>query len=136
MKKIQQIRTGVRNGWTIHENERFCMHCGAKMSLEDNTCPRCGRMPPSGIDVKTCINCGEIIPSVVRFCNICGSAQPTEDGLIGKYYITSSLEEALPIKEAKKKTREDVLRISWRARRDKTFLQRVLNKLGIQSKNL
>ena len=130
VKKIHQIKTGLRSGWTVRENERFCMHCGAKMSLEDNACPRCGLMPPSGIDVKTCISCGEIIPSQARVCPVCGY------GTI-QYDIISSLdEEAVPIEEAKKKTREDVLRIPWRARRDKTFLQRVRDKFGTQNKDL
>lgn len=60
------------------EKKRYCMHCGTRMSLEDNLCPKCGRAPPSGVDVKVCPNCGEVIPTVAKFCNACGAKQPTE----------------------------------------------------------
>ena len=57
------------------EKRRYCMHCGAQMAIEDNVCPDCGQSPPSGVDVKECINCGEVIPSVAKFCRECGAAQ-------------------------------------------------------------
>jgi ribosomal protein L32 len=45
------------------------------MSLEDQVCPKCGRSPPSGVDVKECPNCGEVIPIVAHFCSECGAGQ-------------------------------------------------------------
>jgi branched-chain amino acid transport system substrate-binding protein len=60
------------------EKRRYCMHCGASMSILDRACPKCGLMPPSGIDVKSCPNCGEVIPSVAKFCSECGAGQPTQ----------------------------------------------------------
>ena len=63
---------------TLHfiEKPRFCMHCGAKMSAKDRSCPRCGNYPPSGVDTKQCRNCNEVIPSVAKFCRECGASQP------------------------------------------------------------
>jgi outer membrane protein assembly factor BamB len=58
------------------EKKRYCMHCGTKMSPDSNVCPKCGRAPPSGVDVKVCKNCGEVIPSVAKFCGNCGASQP------------------------------------------------------------
>jgi len=46
------------------------------MSTGENLCPKCGRMPPSGVDVKECRNCGEVIPVVAKFCGECGAGQP------------------------------------------------------------
>ena len=46
---------GLRAGsgdFTVVEKKRYCMHCGAQMSTGENLCPKCGRMPPSGVDVK------------------------------------------------------------------------------------
>jgi RNA polymerase subunit RPABC4/transcription elongation factor Spt4 len=57
------------------EAKRYCMHCGTRMSREINLCPKCGRAPPSGVDVKACTACGEIIPAVAKFCNNCGARQ-------------------------------------------------------------
>jgi ABC-type branched-subunit amino acid transport system substrate-binding protein/PKD repeat protein len=71
---------GVRRrtvGMRFTEQRRYCMHCGASMSIEDRACPKCGLMPPSGVDVKSCPNCGEVIPSQARFCSECGAGQPT-----------------------------------------------------------
>ena len=61
------------------EKRRYCMHCGTQMSIKDRACPNpnCGLMPPSGVDVKSCPNCGEVIPSQARFCAECGAGQPT-----------------------------------------------------------
>jgi hypothetical protein len=58
------------------EKRRYCMHCGASMSMLDRACPKCGLMPPSGVDVKSCPNCGEVIPSLAKFCSDCGAGQP------------------------------------------------------------
>jgi ABC-type branched-subunit amino acid transport system substrate-binding protein/PKD repeat protein len=61
------------------EKRRYCMHCGTQMSIKDRACPNpnCGLMPPSGVDVKSCPNCGEVIPSQAKFCAECGAGQPT-----------------------------------------------------------
>lgn len=70
---------GLRAGsgrFSVVEKKRYCMHCGAQMSTGENMCPKCGRMPPSGVDVKECRNCGEVIPVVAKFCGECGAGQP------------------------------------------------------------
>ena len=70
---------GLRAGsgsFSVVEKKRYCMHCGAQMSAGENLCPKCGRMPPSGVDVKECRNCGEVIPVVAKFCGECGAGQP------------------------------------------------------------
>jgi len=58
------------------EKRRFCMICGASMDLDALVCSRCGRTPPSGVDVKKCKNCGNIIPTVADYCSDCGASQP------------------------------------------------------------
>jgi RNA polymerase subunit RPABC4/transcription elongation factor Spt4 len=73
---------GVRRrtvGMRFTEKRRYCMHCGTQMSIMDRACPNpnCGLMPPSGIDVKSCPNCEEVIPSQAKFCSECGAGQPT-----------------------------------------------------------
>jgi ABC-type branched-subunit amino acid transport system substrate-binding protein/PKD repeat protein/RNA polymerase subunit RPABC4/transcription elongation factor Spt4 len=68
-------RKTVRMRFT--EKRRYCMHCGAQMSIEDRACPKCGLVPPSGFDVKSCPNCGEVIPSQAKFCGECGAGQPS-----------------------------------------------------------
>ena len=60
------------------ERRRYCMHCGSQMPLNENTCPKCGKVPPSGVEVKECMNCGVVIPSVAAFCGECGAGQPKE----------------------------------------------------------
>ncbi|HUV55469.1 MAG TPA: PKD domain-containing protein [Candidatus Krumholzibacteriaceae bacterium] len=70
---------GLRAGsgsFSVVEKKRYCMHCGAQMSTGENLCPKCGRMPPSGVDVKECRNCGDVIPVVANFCGECGAGQP------------------------------------------------------------
>lgn len=70
---------GVRRrtvGIKFTEKRRYCMHDGAQMSIEDRACPKCGLMPPSGVDVKSCPNCSEVIPSQAKFCSECGAGQP------------------------------------------------------------
>jgi len=69
-------RKTVRMRFT--EKRRYCMHCGASMSILDRACPKCGLMPPSGVDVKSCPNCGEVIPSQAKFCSECGAGQPKQ----------------------------------------------------------
>jgi len=59
------------------ERKRYCMHCGAQMSIADPVCPNCRQMPPSGVDVKQCPNCAEIMPSIAKFCGKCGARQQT-----------------------------------------------------------
>ena len=73
--EAQGLMTGYLN-LTFTEKNRYCMHCGAKMSMEDSVCPKCGKTPPSGVNVKQCNNCGEIMPSVAKFCGECGARQP------------------------------------------------------------
>jgi len=67
---------GASTTLTFVEKKRYCMHCGTRMVLDSNRCPNCGREPPSGVDVKACPNCQEIIPTVARFCSACGASQP------------------------------------------------------------
>jgi hypothetical protein len=57
---------------------KFCMHCGAKLIVEGDPCPKCGKLPPSGTDTKVCQNsdCGEVISKQARYCRKCGAAQP------------------------------------------------------------
>jgi PKD repeat protein len=65
--------------FSITEKKRYCMHCGAQMTEGTNICPKCGKSPPSGVDVRECNNCGEVIPIVARFCSNCGASQPKLD---------------------------------------------------------
>ena len=55
---------------------RFCMHCGATMSMDAPKCPNCGLIPPSGVDVKSCTACGAVIPEAAKYCDKCGARQP------------------------------------------------------------
>jgi len=56
--------------------KRFCMHCGASMSLEAAQCPKCGLTPPSGVDTKQCNTCNTVIPEAAKYCYSCGNKQP------------------------------------------------------------
>jgi len=56
--------------------KRFCMHCGAQMISETDPCPKCGKLPPSGVDTKNCPNCNAVIPTAAKFCKKCGAGQP------------------------------------------------------------
>jgi N-acetylneuraminic acid mutarotase/PKD repeat protein/RNA polymerase subunit RPABC4/transcription elongation factor Spt4 len=69
---------GTSTTLTFVEKKRYCMHCGTRMPVDVNRCPRCGREPPSGVDVKACPNCGEVIPKVAGFCSACGASQPED----------------------------------------------------------
>ncbi len=55
---------------------RFCMHCGATMTMEAARCPKCGQVPPSGVDVKLCTTCSALIPESAKYCDKCGARQP------------------------------------------------------------
>ena len=63
---------------TFMEKQRFCMHCGNKMSFTSKYCPECGKSPPAGVDTKACKNCNAVIPAVANFCAECGASQPKE----------------------------------------------------------
>jgi ribosomal protein L40E len=58
--------------------ERYCMHCGAKMTFAAKRCPECDKTPPAGVDTKLCKNCNAVIPVVAKFCAECGANQPKE----------------------------------------------------------
>jgi ribosomal protein L40E len=55
---------------------RFCMHCGSSMAMEAPKCPKCGLIPPSGVDVKQCTTCGRVVPETAKYCDKCGGRQP------------------------------------------------------------
>jgi ribosomal protein L40E/predicted RNA-binding protein with TRAM domain len=56
--------------------KRFCMHCGSTMTMEASKCPKCGQIPPSGVDVKHCTTCNAIVPEAAKYCDKCGARQP------------------------------------------------------------
>jgi ribosomal protein L40E len=57
--------------------KRYCMHCGTKMSMDAQTCNKCGKTPPSGFETKECKSCIEhTIPLSANFCDKCGAKQP------------------------------------------------------------
>ncbi|BAI60398.1 hypothetical protein MCP_0326 [Methanocella paludicola SANAE] len=55
--------------------KRFCMNCGSPMTLDAQSCPACGKNPPSGVDTKQCMTCGTVIPEQAQFCHKCGAMQ-------------------------------------------------------------
>jgi len=61
--------------FTLVTTKRYCMHCGALMMSEKDPCPRCGKLPPSGVDTKNCPNCNAVIPITAKFCRMCGAGQ-------------------------------------------------------------
>ena len=74
MATAKNLKNGLLN-LTFIEKKRYCMHCGARMPPDAERCPVCGKMPPSGKDVKKCPNCGAIIPATAKFCSECGAKQ-------------------------------------------------------------
>ena len=56
--------------------KRYCMHCGTMMTMEAQSCPSCGKIPPSGVDTKQCSTCGAVLPLSAKFCDKCGAKQP------------------------------------------------------------
>jgi ribosomal protein L40E len=59
------------------EKQRFCMHCGTRMSLQAKACQNCGKTPLAGVDTKACPNCEATIPFAAKFCSECGTGQKT-----------------------------------------------------------
>jgi ribosomal protein L40E len=55
--------------------KRYCMHCGSPMSMDAQSCPKCGKTPPSGVDTKVCPACGAVLPTTAVYCDRCGSKQ-------------------------------------------------------------
>ena len=79
--KVDAVSRGLKSAsvaLSFVEKKRYCMHCGTRMPLDADVCPKCGKFPPSGVDVKVCNNCGEVIPIVAEFCSACGANQPKE----------------------------------------------------------
>lgn len=56
--------------------ERYCMECGNPMKKEAQTCPYCGKVPPTGGETKQCSNCEIVLPGPANFCYKCGAKQP------------------------------------------------------------
>jgi ribosomal protein L40E len=58
--------------------KRYCMHCGTKMSMDAQTCNKCGMSPPSGVETKDCKSCNDshTLPLTAIFCDKCGAKQP------------------------------------------------------------
>jgi len=56
--------------------KRYCMHCGATMTMEASSCPSCEKIPPSGVDTKQCATCDIVLPQSAKFCDSCGARQP------------------------------------------------------------
>jgi len=79
--KVNAVSRGLKSAsvtLSFVEKKRYCMHCGTRMPLDADVCPKCRRSPPSGVDVKVCKNCGEVIPIVAEYCGACGANQPKE----------------------------------------------------------
>jgi PKD repeat protein/ribosomal protein L40E len=79
--KVNAVSRGLKSAsvaLSFVEKKRYCMHCGTRMPLDADVCPKCRRSPPSGVDVKVCKNCGEVIPIVAEYCSACGANQPKE----------------------------------------------------------
>ncbi|GEM_PF-1830340 len=55
--------------------KRHCMWCGTPMEMEADKCPKCGKIPPSGVDTKQCGACNSVLPLSARFCDKCGAKQ-------------------------------------------------------------
>jgi ribosomal protein L40E len=57
------------------EKQRYCMHCGFRMTVAEKRCQKCGKIPPSGADTKVCEKCNSVIPATANYCSECGSSQ-------------------------------------------------------------
>jgi ribosomal protein L40E len=55
--------------------KRYCMHCGASMTMDEQSCPSCGKTPPSGIDTMLYSACNAVLPLSAKFCSTCGVGQ-------------------------------------------------------------
>jgi len=55
--------------------KRHCMWCGTPMKMDANKCPKCGKIPPSGVDTKQCGACNSVLPLSATFCDKCGAKQ-------------------------------------------------------------
>jgi RNA polymerase subunit RPABC4/transcription elongation factor Spt4 len=60
----------------IPTGKRYCMDCGTAKRIDTPYCPECGKLPPSGVDTKTCAACLTVIPQTARYCDKCGAKQP------------------------------------------------------------
>ncbi len=59
----------------LEPEKRFCMHCGTQMDLEEKKCPKCGKIGPSGVDIKQCPACNNLVPASAAYCAWCGARQ-------------------------------------------------------------
>jgi hypothetical protein len=57
----------------LKEARWYCMHCGTQKPKDATQCPKCARTPPSGVDVRVCPNCHEVVPTIAHFCSTCGA---------------------------------------------------------------
>ncbi len=55
--------------------KRHCMWCGTPMEMEVDKCPKCGKIPPSGVDTMQCGACNSVLPLSAKFCDKCGAKQ-------------------------------------------------------------
>jgi RNA polymerase subunit RPABC4/transcription elongation factor Spt4 len=67
---------GVGTVRFIPTGKRYCMYCGTAKRIDAQYCPECGKLPPSGVDTKSCAGCAGVIPQTARFCDKCGAKQP------------------------------------------------------------
>lgn len=67
------------------EKPRFCMGCGARMSVRDTRCSKCGASPAhfGGPETKTC-HCGAVLPQTASYCSECGAKQPPVAGTMSQ----------------------------------------------------
>lgn len=63
----------------LEPEKRFCMHCGTQIELEAKKCPKCGKIPPSGVDIKQCPACNNLVPASALYCAWCGARQVEKD---------------------------------------------------------
>jgi class 3 adenylate cyclase/tetratricopeptide (TPR) repeat protein len=81
-------------------SERFCTHCGAKISAQADACERCGSSLTTA-----CASCGTPNPSTNLFCAQCGSAlsEPASTFTLSRPLIP---ETAQPLGDASSQRRE------------------------------